>query len=92
MVYAIQLGMLLVAFLWLALAVYVRIRLSIDFAFKHDLIRKHEAKATLSSGANQHLSLCVPCENPCRRQLRAAHVPLPLLARACDGVEALDRA
>jgi serine acetyltransferase len=56
LVYAIPLGMLLAGFLLLVLAVYVPLRLPIDFAFKHDLTRKHEAKAMLPSGANQQLS------------------------------------
>jgi serine O-acetyltransferase len=55
-VYAIPFGVLLLAFLLLVLAVYVPLRLPIEFDFKHDLIRKYEAKATLPSGANQRLS------------------------------------
>jgi serine O-acetyltransferase len=55
-VYAIPFGVVVVAFLLLALAVYVPLRLPIDFDFKYDLIRKYEAKATLPSGANQRLS------------------------------------
>jgi serine O-acetyltransferase len=55
-VYAIPFAIIVVAFLLLVLAICVALRLPIEFDFKHDLVRKHEAKAKLPSGANQALS------------------------------------
>ena len=55
-VYAIPIALILVAILLLVTAVYVPLRLPIDFDFKQDLIRKHEAKSKLPSGADRRFS------------------------------------
>jgi serine O-acetyltransferase len=55
-IYAIPLAIFVIAFLLLVLAIYVPLRMPIDFDFKQDLIRKHEAKSKLPSGANQRFS------------------------------------
>jgi serine O-acetyltransferase len=55
-VYAIPFAILVVAFLLVVLATYVSLRLPIEFDFKHDLVRKYEAKTKLPSGADQRLS------------------------------------
>jgi serine acetyltransferase len=56
LVYAIPFAILVVTFLLLVLAIYVALRLPIEFDVKHDLMRKYEAKTKLPSGANQGLS------------------------------------
>ena len=55
-VYAIPIAALVAAVLLVVTAVYVPLRLPVDFDFKHDLMRKHEAKSQLPSGAGQRLT------------------------------------
>jgi serine O-acetyltransferase len=55
-IYLFPIVLLVVAILLLVTAVYVPLRLRVDFDFKHDLLRKYEAKAKLPSGAGQRLS------------------------------------
>jgi serine O-acetyltransferase len=55
-VYVIPIATFLFALLLLVTAVYLGLKLPVDFDFKDDLRRKYEAKSKLPSGAHQRLS------------------------------------